>query len=158
MKTVLFIVMLLILASLVGCTLFLTSCSMFTKEAQATASDGTPLFIDNNTGKATDAATDAAGKPNEPLMRTESTGTVETVTQAGSNIPGPIGAIIGIVGSVAGAGFAEYMRRKNAATNAAIAEYEASIRAKPAAAKAVDDHVWDGLTDKTKKKLLPIGA
>lgn len=129
---------------------------MFVKEQQATSSDGTPLFIDNITGKATDAATDAKGVPNEPLLRSEDTGMVNNITKAGASLPGPIGPIIGIVGSLAGAGMAEYLRRKNAATNAAVAEYEAAIRSKPEVAKAVDDHVWDGLSTATKKKLLPI--
>lgn len=152
MKYVLTILLLFCLAS----SLFLTACSMFVKEQQATSSDGTPLFIDNNTGKATAEAIDAKGIANEPLLRSDSTGLDATITKAGSSIPGPIGAIIGVVGSVAGAGLAEYLRRKNAATNAAVAEYEAAIRSKPEAAKAVDDHVWDGLSNATKKKLLPI--
>lgn len=152
MKVTLTILLCLCLAS----SVFLTACSMFVKEQQATSSDGTPLFIDNITGKATDAATDAKGVPNEPLLRSEDTGMVNNITKAGASLPGPIGPIIGIVGSLAGAGMAEYLRRKNAATNAAVAEYEAAIRSKPEVAKAVDDHVWDGLSTATKKKLLPI--
>jgi hypothetical protein len=154
MKLTLTILLILCLAG----SVFLTACSMFVKETQATASDGTPLFIDNNTGKATDAATDASGKPNEPLMHSEDTGTIATVTKAGASLPGPIGPIIGVVGSLVGAGMAEYLRRKNAATNAAIAEYESKIRAQPEVAAAVDAKVWDNLSPATMTKLLPIAA
>jgi len=152
MKTALVVLLILCMAS----SVFVAGCSMFVKDSQATSSDGTPLFIGED-GKATAEATNAKGQPNEPLMRSESTGLDATITKAGSSIPGPIGAVIGVVGSLAGAGLAEYLRRKNAATNAAIAEYESKIRAKPEVAAAVDSQVWDHLSPATMTKLLPIG-
>lgn len=146
-----------LLAIILCATLFLTACSMFQRDTQATASDGTPLFIDNNTGKATSEPVDVSGKPNEPLMRSESTGVAENLVKTGGSlIPPPFGAIVEAIGGVGLAGLAYYFKRKNTATDAAVAEYEKSIRANPEAAKAIDEKVWDGLSATTKAKLEPI--
>ena len=142
-----------VLATLFLLALFLTGCPMLQKETQVTASDGHALYWGAD-GKATSDAVDPkTGKPNDQMTRKESNGTIEAATQAGSSIPGPVGAVIGLVGSLGGAAFAAYLARKNAATNAALAEYESKISAKPEARKAVDDHVWDGLSPNVQAKL-----
>lgn len=91
--------------AMLGILLFFTGCGLVQREQPISDKAGNAFYVDNATGKATTAATDAKGNPNERATVPVSTGNVEKATQTAGSftgmLPGPFGFVAeGVLGAI----------------------------------------------------------